>query len=262
MPPGPPASGSAEGPDAGSERSSAGADAVIPAGAADGAVPSPNIWHHPATYEVENQAVDPDRALESAMVEVADWAGRDVLDIGCGTGFHLPRWAERARSVVGVEPHPDLARLAARRTRRLENVDVRLGSATALPLPDASVDWVQARWAYFFGPGCESGLAELERGVRPGGHAFVIDNDPLRDSTFSRWFTRAYPRYDPVEVRGFWQAQGWSSIPVDMRWEFAAREDLEAVTRIELPAEHAEEVLAEHTGLAVDYAAVVWWRRL
>ena len=55
-----------------------------------GAVPSPNIWHHPQTYEVENRAVDPDGAIEAAMREVADWAGRDVLDVGCGTGFHLP----------------------------------------------------------------------------------------------------------------------------------------------------------------------------
>ena len=26
----------------------------------------------------------------------ADWSGRDVLDIGCGTGFHLPRFAATA----------------------------------------------------------------------------------------------------------------------------------------------------------------------
>ena len=25
----------------------------------DGATPSPNIWHHPATYEIENHAADP-----------------------------------------------------------------------------------------------------------------------------------------------------------------------------------------------------------
>ena len=32
-----------------------------------GAVPSPNIWHHTATYELENRAADPDGRLEAAM---------------------------------------------------------------------------------------------------------------------------------------------------------------------------------------------------
>ena len=117
-------------------------------------MPSPNIWHHPQTYEIENRAADPDRHIEAAMRSVADWRGRDLLDLGCGTGYHLPRWAEDARRVVGVEPHPDLARVAARRTSRLDAVEVLVGTAQAVPLPDASVDVVQARWAYFFGPGC------------------------------------------------------------------------------------------------------------
>ena len=243
------------------DRSSARPDDAIPQGAASGAMPSPNIWHHPATYEIENRAVDPDGALEAAMAAVADWAGSDVLDVGCGTGFHLPRWAERARSVVGVEPHPDLAALARRRTRRLETVEVRLGSATQLPLPDRSIDWVQARWAYFFGPGCEPGLEELARVVRPGGHAFVIDNDPLRSSTFSTWFRRGYPDYEPQAVRSFWDSHGWDRVAVDMRWRFEAREDLEAVVRIEFPGDVADELLASHEGLEVDYAAAIWWRR-
>ena len=51
-----------------------------------GAVPSPNIWHHTATYETENRAVDPEGRLEAAMAAIADWSGRAVLDVGCGTG--------------------------------------------------------------------------------------------------------------------------------------------------------------------------------
>ena len=149
----------------------------------EGTRPSPNIWHHTSTYEIENHAVDPDGRLWSAMSALADWAGRDVLDLGCGTGFHLPRFAETAATVTGVEPHPDLVALARRRTRRLPSVTVHQGTAQALPLPEASVDVVHARWAYFFGPGCEPGLAELDRVVRRGGVALVIDNDPTR-STF------------------------------------------------------------------------------
>ena len=226
---------------------------------ASGAIPSPNIWHHPATYEVENRAADPHGRIPEAMRSVADWAGRDVLDLGCGTGFHLPLWARTARSVVGVEPHPDLVALARRRTRALRTVRVLPGLAESVPLPDASVDVVHARWAYFFGPGCEPGLRELDRVVRRGGTAFVIDND-VRRSTFGGWFRRGYPTVDPDAVERFWSTHGWSRLGVDMGWRFADRADLESVVRIELPQPLADEVLAGHEGLEVDYAVNVWWR--
>ena len=52
-------------------------------------------------------------------------------------------------------------------------------------MADHSVEMIHARWAYFFGPGCEPGLTEVARVLRPGGTAFLIDNDASR-STFGR----------------------------------------------------------------------------
>ena len=228
-------------------------------GPARGAVPSPNIWDHPETYELENRSVDRDGLIETTMRRLADWAGRDVLDLGCGTGFHLPRWAADARSVHGVEPHPGLAAVAARRTRRLANVTVLVGTAQEVPLPPASVDVMQARWAYFFGPGCEPGLRELERVMRRGGTAFVVDNDASR-STWGGWFRRGYPSVDPEEVATFWARHGWRREPLDVEWRFATRAELEAVVRIELDPGLADEVLADHEGTVVDYAVNLWWR--
>jgi ubiquinone/menaquinone biosynthesis C-methylase UbiE len=225
-----------------------------------GAVRSPNIWEHPATYELENRAVDRDGVLEQAMESVASWSGREVLDLGCGTGFHLPRFAATAMRVYGVEPHPALLRLAARRTRALANVTLLSGTAQAVPLPDASVDVAHARWAYFFGPGCEPGLRELARVVRRGGTAFVIDNDATR-STFGRWFRRGYPRIDPVAVERFWASHGWTRVALDIDWRFDSRADLEAVVRIEFTPEVADAILAEHPGTTVDYAVNLFWRR-
>jgi ubiquinone/menaquinone biosynthesis C-methylase UbiE len=223
-------------------------------------VRSPNIWEHPATYELENRAVDRDGLLESAMAAVAGWTSRDVLDIGCGTGFHLPRFAATAAQVYAVEPHPALLRLAARRTRSLPNVTLLGGTAQELPLPDDSVDVAHARWAYFFGPGCEPGLRELARVVRRGGTAFVIDNDATR-STFGRWFRRGYPTVDPVAVERFWAGRGWTRVPLDLEWRFGDRADLEAVVRIEFAPDIASAILAEHSGTTVDYAVNLWWKR-
>ena len=226
----------------------------------DGAVPSPNIWNDPETYELENRAVDPEGRIESAMRAVHDWTGLDLLDLGCGTGFHLPRWAEHARSVTGVEPRTDLAAIARRRVKRLPTVQVLQGTAQQVPLPDSSVDVVQARWAYFFGPGCEPGLRQLDRVVRRGGTAFVIDNDATR-STFGGWFRRGYPGVDPDAVERFWSVHGWSRTSLDIAWRFTRREDLEAVVRIEFAPDLADRIVAEHAGLSVDYAVNLWWRR-
>ncbi len=225
-----------------------------------GAVPSPNIWQHPETYELENAAFDPDGLVEQAMRSLDDWTGRDVLDLGCGTGFHLSRFAAEAHRVHGVEPHPGLARVAARRTARRANVTVSVGTAQSVPLPAASVDVVHARWAYFLGAGCEPGLRELDRVVRRGGTAFVLDNDATR-STFGAWFRRGYPTVDPVAVERFWSTQGWHRRPLDCEWRFSTRADLESVVRIELPEPLATEVLGGHQGTRVDYAVNLWWRR-
>ncbi|MFI7587957.1 class I SAM-dependent methyltransferase [Spongisporangium articulatum] len=226
-----------------------------------GVVPSPNIWNTPRTYEIENRGVDPGGVLEAAMREIRPWAGSVVLDVGCGTGFHLPRFAAEAASVIGVEPHPPLVAAATRRVASLSNVSVRPGVAQRLPVADASVDVVHARWAYFFGPGCEPGLAEIRRVLRRGGAAFVIDNDASR-STFGAWFRRSLPSYDPAAVEEFWARQGWSRRSLDMGWAFGSRADFESVVRIEFAPELAEAILREHPGSSVDYAVNLFWLSL
>ena len=226
-------------------------------------IPSPNIWQHPDVYEVENRGVDPDRVIESAMTARRDWRGARVLDVGCGNGFHLPRFAAGgAARVIGVEPHEPLVRSAAERVRAAglgAHVQVRSGSAQELPVPDGSVDVAHARWAYFFGPGCEPGLAELDRVMAPGGIAFVIDNDARR-STFGTWLRRSFPTADPVALERFWARHGWQRQPLDIRWELPDRESFEAVVRIEFPADLAKLILAGHPGTTVDYAVNLYSR--
>lgn len=230
-----------------------------------GTIPSPNLWRWPDRYELENRSVDPEGLIERTIEALHPLAGADVLDVGCGSGYHLPWFAARARTVVGVEPHEPLLRLASRRVRALDRttrrrVELRRGTAQALPVPDASVDVAHARWAYFFGPGCEPGLAELERVLRPGGTAVVVDNDATR-STFGGWFRAGLPSYDPWAIERFWSAQGFQRVPLMVRWAMATRADLESVVRIEFAPALADRLLARHRGTEVDYAVNVWWRR-
>lgn len=229
----------------------------------DGGVrPSPNIWNHPELYEWENEAFDPDGLVEAAIAALHPLAGAVVVDIGCGTGFHLLRYAALGAHVIGLEPHVPLTRRAAERVRATREGPAAAiaGAAADLPFASSSVDVALARWAYFFGAGCEPGLAQVARVVRPGGIAAFLDNDATR-STFGHWFTQSHPAYDPVAVQRFWSRQGFSAIGLDTRWECSDRERFEAIVRIEFEPPAADRILAEHAGTAVDYATTLWWRR-
>ncbi len=223
-------------------------------------IASPNLWRWPAVYEVENRAQDAHGSLTQILREVADWAGRDVLDIGCGTGFHLPMFAADARSVIGVEPHPPLVEVARRRTNNLPSVTVQVGCAQSVPLPDNSVDVAHARTAYFFGPGCEPGLAEANRVLRPGGVLAVVDLDATR-STYGAWMRSDLPGYRPAAVEQFFPAHGFTGRRVDTVWQFENRDDLRAVLGIEFSPAMAARALATTRGLRLDVAYRVRWRR-
>ncbi len=224
---------------------------------------SPNIWDAPDAYEVENEACDRAGVIDTTMAALHPLEDAVLLDVGCGTGFHLPRFASRGARVVGIEPHLPLVHRARQRlaTAGLRSGPMVLaGRAEHLPVADGSADVVHARWAYFFGAGCEPGLAELGRVLRPGGVAVLVDIDATR-STFGSWFSSAYPAYDPVAVQRFWDRRGFTTERLTIQWTFDRREDLDAVVRIELPPGPAEAFLAGHDGLGVDYAVALRHRR-
>jgi SAM-dependent methyltransferase len=217
-------------------------------GAPAAVIPSPNIWNWPDVYEQENRAQDADGAIWAALREAVPWAGADVLDVGCGDAFHLPVFAAEAASVVGVEPHAPL--VARARERMGDRATVIRAGATALPLPDGSVDLVHARTAYFFGPGCEPGLAEAQRVLRPGGAIAIVDLD-ASVPPYGRWMRAALPRYDPARVEAFFAEQGFSMRRLPTVWRFPDRASLEAVLHIEFSREVADRAIAETSGLTV-----------
>lgn len=163
-----------------------------------------------------------DGEIWQVLAESAGWRGKDVLDVGCGDGFHLPRFAEQAKSVLGVEPHQLLIERALLRVDDLASVTVLCGCAQALLVADASVDVVHARTAYFFGPGCEPGLLEAERVLRPGGVFAIVDLDVSRAPTVTgcgltcptttRWLSSGYSKA-PVSAADGWKPVGASTMP-------------------------------------------------
>ncbi len=208
--------------------------------------PAPNQGARPDLYELENQAIDPDGRVLAAMRALAPWTGKTLVDLGCGSGCWLPGYAAQAGAVIGIEPDPALLPLAAARDPR---VRVLPGSAEHLPLGDASVDVVHARFAYFWPPGCAAGLAEVLRVLKPGGTLVVVDNDQ-RAGEFAELLraaaNTALGQADTTDA--WWAARGASRTEVMSRWQFSSRDDFEAVLRLEFPGGVADAWLADHPG--------------
>jgi ubiquinone/menaquinone biosynthesis C-methylase UbiE len=90
--------------------------------------------------------------------------GRDVLEVGCGTGLVLLRIREFARRARGVDLSPGMLEKASAR-----GLDVTLGSATELPFEANQFDVTCSFKVLAHVPEIENALAEMARVTRPGG---------------------------------------------------------------------------------------------
>ena len=92
---------------------------------------------------------DPEEVETRLLHEDADLAETRVLEIGCGEGRLIWRYAATAAHVVGLDPDATRLAGAARDCPPALQPRVRLvrGPAEALPLADATFDRVILGWS-------------------------------------------------------------------------------------------------------------------
>ena len=106
------------------------------------------------------------------LVDFTAWKDKDVLDVGCGAGVEVVRFARAGARIVGV----DIAASAVELTRQnlaqqglSATVDVIDGET--LPFPDASFDFVFAHGVVQYTNNDRAMVDECRRVLRPGGLA-------------------------------------------------------------------------------------------
>jgi ubiquinone/menaquinone biosynthesis C-methylase UbiE len=126
-----------------------------------------------------------------AAVDVRPFSGQRVLEIGCGLGTDLMRFARAGATTFAVDLTPRHLRLTQQRLRA-EGYAARLvrSDAEGLPLGDACLDAVYSFGVLHHTPRMDLAVAEIHRVLRPGGTAIVAVYH-RRSLFYAAWMARA-----------------------------------------------------------------------
>ena len=117
------------------------------------------------------------RAYEQAALYAAD---KDVLDLGCNTGYGTRVIKASGARVVGVDVSPEAIDIA-RRQYGPAGIDFLCIDGRRLPFSDQSFDLIICFQVIEHIVDLQQFLAEIRRVVRPGGKViFTTPNGPLR----------------------------------------------------------------------------------
>ena len=163
--------------------------------------------------------------LHGARSELVGRAEGDVVEIGAGTGLNLAHYGSGVRSLTVTEASehmlPALHKAVA---ERRPGTKVLLAPGEALPLPDASADYVVSTLVLCTAE-LEGTLREVRRVLRPGGTFLVLEHvagegkvavAQRRAERFTRFFGRGC--HVTRDVRSALQTAGFDTSEIQDFW--------------------------------------------
>jgi SAM-dependent methyltransferase len=117
---------------------------------------------------------------DSELGVLGDVAGKEVIELGCGTAYFGAWLARRGARVTGIDITP--AQLdTARRMSRETGIPMNLieASAEEVPLPDESFDLALSEYGASIWCDPYKWIPEAARLLRPGGQLVFLCNSPL-----------------------------------------------------------------------------------
>lgn len=158
-------------------------------------------------------AQGPDLLHAQELVNALGGSLGSLLDVGCGAGHLSFALAPAFRRVVAVDPSPGMLTTVARAaaTRGLSQLEVQQGSAESLPSADSTFDVVASRFSAHHWRFAQSGVREMWRVLRPGGHLLMIDTVGHEDALVDTHLQAIELLRDPSHVRNRSVSQ-WQSL--------------------------------------------------
>ncbi|MBN1284711.1 MAG: class I SAM-dependent methyltransferase [Anaerolineae bacterium] len=110
-----------------------------------------------------------------------------VLEVGIGSGRLHVQLAEHY-DAAGLDLAPGMVDYTRRRLAKRGLVsDLRQGSVTAIPWPDATFDAVVSTFASSAFPDAQAAVSEMARVLKPGGKVIIVDAGDALDGNRIAW---------------------------------------------------------------------------
>ena len=140
-------------------------------------------------------------------------AGLTVADVGCGTGYLARALARRVAKVICIDTSEAMLEQAKENLSGPgAELDFRTGAMESLPLADDEVDAACAHMVLHHLSEPRSGLAEMARSVRPGGHVVCVELLPHHESWMHEAMADTRLGIDPGWLATEFQAVGLSGV--------------------------------------------------
>lgn len=147
---------------------------------------TPNWYRRLFAFLMARGAAAYERRIAPRKRALFEAAGGDVLEIGPGAGPNLRYYPESVHW-VGIEPNPYMHQyLVGAAAEHGLPVEIRTGTADALPAGDESVDTVVSTLVLCSVPDMDRALAEIGRVLRPGGRFLFVEHVAAPEGTSLR----------------------------------------------------------------------------
>jgi len=156
-----------------------------------------------------------------------DKANKTVIDLSCGSGLMVRRFAssERYAKVIAVDFSESMLGEVVKRAEEenCPSFDVVRADVAKMPFADNAVDAIHSGAALHCWPSVQDGLSEVHRVLQPGGRFFATtflwgvpdELVSLGENLSSPAGRRAYRFFSPDELKWLMKGAGFSEVEVE-----------------------------------------------
>jgi ubiquinone/menaquinone biosynthesis C-methylase UbiE len=208
-------------------------------------------------YEAFTATFDPEGLVWRRVLETVPFAGKSVLEIGCGLGHYAQAIAPKTRSYIALDVSESMLAKARQRGAGIANLTFLHADAQAIPLPDHSVDLVFGTWAIgAIGPPAarERAMGDIHRVVKPGGEIWAVE---------THWKSDFMDLRGPAEQANdfqtfrWYESHGFSLVDeVESAFVFPSLAEAERVLGF-MFEEKARRYLAQHPSPRLGHGAII-----